>query len=326
MSLPSTEELSVALGLGEAEKELRSCPIGEQWPTLVGKSLTKLTRHGRFEKWWQTISRLPNEEPKKVVLNRKAPRVFGRQTISEDVWHELGPWKKGPFDVMGIVLDAEWRSDLKWDRVLAVASSLKGRRVLDVGTGNGYFLLRAAGEGARFTLGLEPSALYCAQYIALNRFYQRKDIALLPITSSEFPQSCRAFDTVLSMGVLYHRRSPLDHLAELKSFLRPGGQLILETIVVPGEEGYALVPEDRYAQMRNVWFLPTVPTLTSWLHRLGFEDLHISVPVPTTEVEQRSTRFSSQHSLRDFLDPEDKSRTVEGYPAPRRAVWVATAS
>lgn len=325
MSLPSTDELALALGLKEAEKAFKNSPLSASWSSLVDASLAKLAGHGRFGHWWEAIYRLPHSEPGEVVLSRNAPLVSGSATVDEDFWFELGPWKKGPFDVRGVLLDAEWRSDLKWDRVLDVATPLKGRRVLDVGTGNGYFLLRAAGEGARFTLGLEPSGLYCAQYIALNRLYQRKEIALLPVTSSGFPQGCQTFDTVLSMGVLYHRRSPLDHLAELKSFLRPGGQLILETIVVPGEEGYALVPKERYAQMRNVWFLPTVATLTSWLRRLGFIDLRVSDPVPTTEAEQRSTRFASQPSLRDFLDPDDKSRTIEGYPAPRRALWVATA-
>lgn len=326
MSLPSKDELERALGLLEAGRELKNSPLGDLWPATVEGALAKLTHHGRFEKWWETIARLPREEPIEIFLNREAPRVAGSAPIPEDFWHELGPWKKGPFDIMGALIDSEWRSDLKWERVRSIASSLKGGRVLDVGTGNGYFLLRAAGEGARFTLGLEPSALYCAQFMALSRCYQCKDVALLPLTSSEFPHELHCFDTVLSMGVLYHRRSPLDHLAELRSFLRPGGQLVLETIVVPGEEGYALVPKDRYAKMRNVWFLPTIPTLTGWLHRMGFEDLRISVPVATTDSEQRSTRFSPQPSLRDFLDPNDQSRTIEGYPAPRRAIWVAKAS
>lgn len=315
----------MALGLQEAGKELKNSALGEHWSALVEGALAKLTRHGRFEKWWEAMSHLPRCEPTETVLSHEVPRVAGDAAIPEDFWHELGPWKKGPFDIMGGRIDAEWRSDLKWERVRSIASSLKGERVLDVGTGNGYFLLRAAGEGARFTLGLEPSALYSAQFMALNRCYQCKEVALLPLTSSEFPQGSHCFDTVLSMGVLYHRRSPLDHLAELRSFLRPGGQLILETLVVPGEEGYALVPKDRYAQMRNVWFLPSVPTLTGWLQRLGFEDLRVSVPVATTELEQRSTRFSPQPSLRDFLDPNDKSRTIEGYPAPRRVIWVAKA-
>lgn len=326
MSLPSADELREALGLTAAEKELKNSLLHQLWPQLAEGALAKLARHGSFENWWDTISRFPPTEIGEAHLNRPAPLVAGQPPLTEELLQELGPWKKGPFDVMGVHLDAEWRSDLKWDRVKSIASPLLGKRVLDVGTGNGYFLLRASGEGARFTLGVEPSAHYCAQFIALNRLFRVKNIALLPLTSSEFPKESRCFDTVLSMGVLYHRRSPLDHLAELRSFLRPGGELILETLVVPGEEGFALVPEDRYAKMRNVWFLPTIPTLTAWLRRLAFEDIRLSGPVATTQAEQRSTRFSPHPSLRDFLDPNDSSQTVEGYPAPQRAIWVARAT
>lgn len=325
MTLPSVDEVAGALGLKEAKSELSASPFGEKWPALVETALGRLMRHGRFEAWWETIHRIPMPEVQELSLNRAAPLVSARETLSSELLHDLGPWKKGPFDLMGVFVDAEWRSDLKWERVKSVATPFRGRRVLDVGTGNGYFLLRASGEGARFTLGVEPSAHYAAQFMALARCYQRRDIALLPVTSAEFPQESRYFDTVLSMGVIYHRRSPLDHLAELRSFLRPGGELILETIVVPGEEGYSLMPRDRYAQMRNVWFLPTIPTLTAWLRRLGFENIRVTNAVATTTAEQRATQFSPPPSLLDFLDPSDSTKTTEGYPAPKRAIWIAQA-
>jgi tRNA (mo5U34)-methyltransferase len=28
-------------------------------------------------------------------------------------------------------------------------------------------------------------------------------------------------------------------------------------------------------------------------------------------------------SLSDFLDPKDKNKTIEGYPAPKRAIFLA---
>jgi tRNA (mo5U34)-methyltransferase len=240
----------------------------------------------------------------------------------------LGPWKKGPFHIQGIHLDSEWRGDLKWDRVRAIASPLLNHKVLDVGTGNGYFLYRAVGDGAELALGLEPSALFCAQFLALQRFFDCKQAALLPATCEAFararsPKPWRTFDTVLSMGVLYHRRSPLDHLAELMSFAKSGGELVLETIVVDGPLGHSLVPEGRYAGMKNVWFLPTLPTLVSWLTRLELTDIRTSRPVRTTSAEQRTTKWSSRKSLAHALDPNDPSRTIEGHPAPQRAIVVA---
>ena len=86
--------------------------------------------------------------------------------------------------------------------------------------------------------------------------------------------------------------------------------------MVEGDENTALVPEDRYAQMRNVWFLPSVPALERWLRRAGFVDVRC-VDVSVTSVEeQRSTDWMRYQSLPDFLDPQDHGRTVEGLPAP----------
>jgi tRNA (mo5U34)-methyltransferase len=50
----------------------------------------------------------------------------------------------------------------------------------------------------------------------------------------------------------------------------------------------------------------------------------VDVNVTSTQ-EQRSTEWMSFHSLENFLDPDDHSKTIEGYPAPRRAIITANA-
>ena len=139
------------------------------------------------------------------------------------------------------------------------------------------------------------------------------------------PYGLKAFDTVFSMGVLYHRRSPLDHLYELRDSLRSGGELVLETLVIDGGLNEVLVPEDRYAMMRNVWFLPTCDTLISWLGRCGFKNIRLVDVTKTSIEEQRSTEWMQFQSLKDFLKPDDSSLTYEGYPAPKRAIILANA-
>jgi tRNA (mo5U34)-methyltransferase len=127
------------------------------------------------------------------------------------------------------------------------------------------------------------------------------------------------------MGVLYHRRSPMDHLQELKDCLRPGGQLVLETLVIEGGPGETLVPEGRYARMGNVWFLPSPDTLLGWLRKIGFSDPELLDVTVTSTQEQRTTDWMRFHSLENFLDPQDSSRSIEGYPAPCRAIVTARA-
>ena len=125
------------------------------------------------------------------------------------------------------------------------------------------------------------------------------------------------------MGVLYHRRAPIDHLLQLKACLRPGGELVLETLVIEGDVNQCLMPEDRYAQMRNVWFLPSVAMLERFLARAGFVNIRCVDLNRTSVEEQRSTEWMQFQSLPDFLQPDDSSKTLEVHPAPMRATLVA---
>ena len=180
------------------------------------------------------------------------------------------------------------------------------------------------GEKAKSVLGIDPSPRFIVQFYMLKHFIdQALPIDILPIGIEDLPVNLEFFDTTFSMGVLYHRRSPIDHLRELKATLKPGGQLILETLVIDGKLGDTLVPEGRYAKMNNVWFLPSIPTLVSWLSKCGFENPRCVDQNYTSIEEQRATDWMDFQSLPDFLDPNDSSKTIEGHPAPLRAVFVA---
>lgn len=235
----------------------------------------------------------------------------------------LMPWRKGPFDFFGIHIDSEWRCDLKWARVAPHFSPLHGRTVLDVGCGNGYYGWRMLAAGARQVVGVDPSWLSVVQHLAVNRYARHPRHHVMPLTLESLTPDIGAFDTAFSMGVLYHRRSPLDHLEELRQVLRPGGELVLETLVIDGRDGETLVPEGRYARMNNVWFLPSVPTLERWCRKMGFEGVHCVDCAPTTTEEQRVTEWKPGQSLADYLDPSDATRTIEGHPAPLRATVLA---
>ena len=236
----------------------------------------------------------------------------------------LHPWRKGPFTLFGMLIDTEWRSDWKWERVLPHLQPLKNRLILDVGCGNGYHCWRMLGAGAKRVIGIDPSAKFVFQFNAIKKYAGHElPIDVLPLGIEHMPAKMAAFDTVFSMGILYHRRSPMDHLRELRELLRPGGQLVLETLVIDGPEGQVLVPEGRYGKMPNVWFLPSPDTLVSWMRKQGFVNPRVVDISATSIEEQRSTEWMTYDSLVDFLDPEDINKTAEGHPAPIRAVVVA---
>jgi tRNA (mo5U34)-methyltransferase len=289
------------------------------------------TPHGDLERWLNALNALPDLHVDSIHLNQNRVGVSRNAALSEYEHAQLlaslkglMPWRKGPFELLGVHIETEWRSDWKWDRISQHLSPLKNRMVLDVGCGSGYHCWRMLGEGARRVIGIDPSNLFLLQFQAIKKYCGPvAPIDLLPIKAEELAPDLECFDTTFSMGVLYHRRSPIDHLYELKDTLRPGGELVLETLVVDGPEGYSLVPEDRYAMMRNVWFLPSIPTMEQWLKRVGFKDVRCVENNFTSAEEQHSTEWMQFKSLPDFLDPNDPTRTIEGYPAPRRATFIA---
>lgn len=302
-----------------------------QIPAQIDNVLTK-KRHGDLEKWQAVLDLLPAIKPSSCDLNADTVRIgtagdLGNvdQAGFRELLMKFHPWRKGPFELFGVSIDTEWHSDWKWNRIKDHIQPLAGRTVLDVGCGSGYHCWRMRGAGADLVIGIDPTLVFNMQYQAMARYLPDEPVYVLPLGIDDVPADLRAFDTVFSMGILYHRRSPIDHLYELRDCLVKGGELVLETLVIEGEQGEVLLPEDRYAQMRNVWFIPTVKTLELWMRRAGYRDIRL-VDINTTSLEeQRATEWMHFQSLVDFLDPDDQSKTIEGYPAPRRATIVASA-
>ena len=293
-------------------------------PELVTRHQSVIDRrlgHGDLKRWSEALSSIPETDSSSATLGRavgleQIPSSTEQQL--ENALRGLMPWRKGPFKFGPITLDTEWRSDLKWDR-LHSKIDLTAHRVLDVGSGSGYHLWRMLEAGAAEALGIDPSVLFHCQFAAIKSLLGHPKAASLPVTLEEFDAGILDFDTVFSMGVLYHRKDPINHLEQLKRLIKPGGQLILETLVVDGDETTCLVPPDRYARMNNVWFLPSVAALSRWLERVGFDSIEcLDVSVTTTE-EQRKTDWMQFESFKHAIDPNNDALTIEGLQRPTRA-------
>ncbi len=286
-------------------------------------------RYGDLKRWLAALEQLPNATPSTIDLKTQVGigtsddlDAEAQHTLKEGLL-ALRPWRKGPYQIFNIDLDTEWRSDWKWDRLLPYLSPLKNRSILDVGCGNGYHCWRMLGEGAHQVIGIDPSPRFIVQFHVIKKYIPNASVDIFPVGIQDLPENLQAFDTTFSMGVLYHRRSPMDHLKQLRDTLRSGGELVLETLIIDGKLGECLVPEGRYAKMNNVWFIPSAPTLVSWLNKCGFENVRCVDTTTTSLNEQRVTEWVTTQSLEDFLDPNDHTRTVEGHPAPLRGIFVA---
>jgi len=282
-----------------------------------------------FQKWEPALHQLPDKIISQCHLDRPMVTLGDAKDLTPNETVQLFsqakrlmPWRKGPFRLFGIEIDTEWRSDLKWARI-EKKIDLHQKTVLDVGCGNGYYAFRMLGAGARMVMGIDPTLIFLFQWKMMHHFMPHQPAWVFPLTLEEMPKKMPVFDMVFSMGVLYHRRSPIDHLTDLQQQLKPNGELILETLIIePHHDASVLIPQKRYAGMPNVWFLFSVDALCGLLKRLGFHEIEVLDISPTTPAEQRKTDWIQGTSLADFLT-EDLTKTTEGCPAPIRAVIYA---
>lgn len=321
------------------EGELPQQPGGDylsSWADELDVAAIRAARHQALRN-----VRLPFWEPHRELLRRLPGAARSSRSMFSEAEVRLGigaqlskresavidegiellqPWRKGPFEVCGKPIDAEWRSDFKWSRVEQLAASISGKRVADIGCGNGYYMFRMQELGPQLVVGMDPSDRFYYQFQFLQHFAQCESLAFEPFGVEHAPLFNSFFDAVFCMGVIYHRPDPIGMLRDLRQCLQPGGLLVLESQAIPGDAHLALFPEERYAKARNVYFVPTAGCLANWVRRAGFAEVEVCSSVKVTAGEQRRTEQARFESLEDFLDPEDRSRTIEGYPAPLRVI------
>lgn len=234
----------------------------------------------------------------------------------ERIARMMMPWRKGPFDLFGLFIDTEWRSDLKYN-FLRPHFNLSGKKVADIGCNNGYYMFRFLEDAPAKVVGFDPSALFKSQFDLINH-YVKSDIVYELLGVEHLPAYEEKFDVIFCLGVLYHRSDPVAMLKALGQGLAKGGEIYLDTFIIDGDEPFALCPSESYSKITNVYFVPTLKALENWCIRAGFTSFEVLGTVVTTSDEQRRTTWIESQSLEDFLDPADSSKTIEGYPAPKR--------
>ena len=277
--------------------------------------------NGNIPKWSQAIETIDALPKGKISLKKPYISINNDSIDSEALMTELRkliPWRKGPFMINDLVLESEWDGDMKWQRITKHIKPLKNKRVLDVGAGNGYFTLRMAMEGSKRALGIEPFLLFNYQFRAIKSMIESPlNALLLPIKLEDMPKK-PIFDTVFSMGVLYHQRDHMAHLSQLHEMMMPNAELVIETLVIEDSEDSILVPKGRYAKMRNVYSIPSIKTLKSWLNDANFNNIRV-VDVSIKLQQQNNAKHPGlvkmELLLEDFLDPLDDFLTIEGYPS-----------
>jgi tRNA (mo5U34)-methyltransferase len=300
-----------------------SCDFDQLSQIESAAQIWRAQGHGR--KLLPLFERLPNIQTTHLEINQTCPQIGkfdeldseGHRAIHELI-EALSPWKKGPFELFGQMIDSEWRSDMKWDRLAPHLPPLKNKCVLDVGANNGYFSLRLAGLGPKLALGIDPFIPSLIQSDLIQYFAKLPQWAMGPWGLEHMPLFGPSFDLILYMGVLYHHPDPIDQLKKLKMAMTSNGVAIVETIGLPGHETKSERFEGRYAGMKNVYDLPTLSQLELWLKEAGFHHIALLSTQWGEQNEQRRTTHAKGPSYQERLDPNDDSRTIEGHPAPER--------
>jgi tRNA (mo5U34)-methyltransferase len=270
---------------------------------------------------WEAIKGLPTLDDIEVVLGDTI-EIYSNTLSNNDktyIYNSaklIKPWRKGPFKISEIFIDSEWQSYIKYN-ILQPHFNIKDKIVGDIGCNNGYYLFRMMKDNPKKLIGFDPSPIPYCQFKFLDHFIQSKiKYELLGVEHVEYYE--HKFDILFCLGVLYHRADPIGALKSLYRGLNWDGELILDTFMIDGEDEVSLTPKNRYSKIPNVYFIPTINALKNWCYRAGFNNIEILNISKTQLYEQRRTEWIDTESLDDFLDKEDKNRTIEGYPAPKR--------
>jgi tRNA (mo5U34)-methyltransferase len=167
-------------------------------------------------------------------------------------------------------------------------------------------------------IGFDPVMHFHFQYRLMQHFREEPKLFYELLGIEHISYYTEFFDVIFCMGILYHKPDPVGMLQDMYTALKPGGSLIIETQGIPGDEPVALFPEDRYAKVPGIYFIPTLRCLENWLKKTKYRGIKTFYTHKMTTDEQRKTEWMDFQSLGDFLDSDNPEKTIEGYPAPHR--------
>jgi ubiquinone/menaquinone biosynthesis C-methylase UbiE len=119
----------------------------------------------------------------------------------------------------------EANESLEFSYFLHEYGRFSGKKVLDVGCGNGYVLSKYAREGAE-TFGVDITET--AIDLCRKRFDQERLKGDFRVANAEdLPFEAETFDCVCAMGVLHHTPRTADAVSEIHRVLKKSGKLIV---------------------------------------------------------------------------------------------------
>lgn len=292
-------------------------------PEFIIKNATKISWIGQMnlinnanKKLFEKINNLKNYSCQVKFSDAIEIEINDFDDNIIDLAKDLKPWRKGPFKLNATLIDSEWQSFIKFNG-LKPFLNLKDKIVADVGCNNGYYMFKMLELEPKSIVGFDPSVLSFLQFSFINHFV-KSNIKFELLGVQDLPNYNIKFDTILCLGVLYHRSDPIKTLKELKSSLNKGGEVFIDNMFIQRDDEFVLSPKSTYSKIPNIYFIPSIKALRNWCERAKFKTFDILSIKNTDFNEQRKTQWIYGESLENFLDPNDPELTIEGYPAPKR--------
>ncbi|MCK5592531.1 DUF1698 domain-containing protein [Candidatus Bathyarchaeota archaeon] len=193
-------------------------------------------------------------------------------------------------------------------RMLMSRIDFNGMRVLDIGAMEGYLTVLATKAGA--TVTAYDRSMNFAYRVDLVKEAQKIDFEYVngvPFNGyvwNHHRNMQPLFECIIFSGVLYHTIEPLLFLWLVKSLLRPGGIMVLETQSVLDNEPYlAANAYGRYMPGSN-YYLPSTGWLDYYVRALGFRP----IDVECISLREACGRNILRTGVTCVLDSEDVTR------------------
>jgi tRNA (mo5U34)-methyltransferase len=207
-----------------------------------------------------------------------------------ELFDSLKPWLH-LIDVHGVPTKTEpaWGEYLEhprhlWEEVSELLPDLAGKRVLDVGCNDGFFLFACRRLGAEEVVGIETDEHFVNHAALVNRLLDLGGIIVHRMSAYDIGETLGRFDVTLALGLIYHLKSPLfffERVAPITSSM-----IVVETAVrnsnedranrergVPGAPAMDFIenpPAQLHPEGGPNWWVPNTECVQAMLRACGF--------------------------------------------------------
>lgn len=188
-------------------------------------------------------------------------------------------------DLGGGIITPGYDWEKMWDSTTSVLDTIdyKDKRVLDLGTWDGYWAFDAEKRGASSVVASDSRIKAYENLLFARSVLDSKVLPLFNVPVQDLENRLKTvgldqeFDIVHHLGLLYHLRDPMISLAQVRKVISKDGLLVLETAFVDDDENSFMAfagTEDKYHfyGASDTW-APSKLCLREILKRSGFKPI-----------------------------------------------------